>query len=299
VADVFPSLPLFSWRDQQYPISERQVSFNHNGVEQRVEYRDNEFIEQLGAGSLMFRYTIPMRENIARGPYKNLFTVGYPILFAACRNKEPGVLVDPILGERICVAESWVDETDMQRRDGVDVRVEFKHSQDIEEVEDLQTITVQGLKSEAGALDADIKKVDWKQEPSPGPLADILDAVTGAGAQVEAQGGRATAALHDYAHKLEKAEAQIERLENPNVAPLRQAMRRNRNAALKLGRRAKDPNKQIVTVVNNYNRSITAVAAEADMTVAELLKQNPILARLPFVPAGTAINIVKRSGRAA
>lgn len=298
--DALSKLQLFSWRDQVYPLLTRQVSFAHEGAKHRIQYRDNDFIEQLGPHSLVFSYTIPMRQGIASGPYKDLFTVGYPLLFAAMRDREKGVLLDPVLGEFVCTPVSWSDDLDVAKRDGTDVRIEFEHAPDVDEIEDLKALTLQGVTSDAGALDAELGKVDWQQEPSPEPTMDALNAISGFGAQLEAQGGKAAASLEDFAYKCEKIDQQIDRLQNPDVWPLKRAVRRNRASAVALSKRAQDPTKEIKTTVVSHVRTIAGLAAEADMTVAELLAQNPSLSRLPFVTPGTAVNVlVRRRGRVA
>lgn len=297
--DALSKLPFFEWRDQKYPLLSRQVSFAHEGADHRLQYRDNDYIEQLGAHSLLFSYVLPMRQGIAVGPYKDLFVTGYPLLFAAMRDREKGVLVDPLLGEFTCTPVSWDDNLDVQKRDGTDVRVEFKHAPDVDEVEDLKAITIQGLTSEAGALDAELKNVDWQQEPSPEPTMDVLNAISGFGAQIEAQSDKFTAALEDFAYKCEKIDQQIDRLKNPDVWPLKRAVRRNRAVAVSLAKRAQDPTKEIVEITVNYGRTISVLAKELGVTVGALLEQNPALARSPYVPNGYVINVVKRRARAA
>jgi hypothetical protein len=298
--DDLSQLPRFSWRDQEYPLTRRRVSFAHEGAKHRLQYRDNDFIEQLGPHSLYFSYTLPMRSGIAKGPYKDLFSTGYPLLFAAMRDREKGVLVDPVLGEFVCTPASWADDLNVALRDGTDVEIEFEHAPDIDELEDLKAITLQGLGSDAGALDAELKRVDWEQEPSPEPTIDALSAISGVGAQFEAQAGKAAASLEDFAYKCEKIDQQIDRLQNPDVWPLKRAVRRNRATAVALGKRAADPTKEVKTTIVNHAKTVAGMAAEVDMTVAELLEQNPALARMPFITPGTAVNVlVKRRGRAA
>lgn len=272
------------------------MSFAHENATHRLQYRDNDFIEQLGPHSLTFSYLLCMRQSVARGPYRDLFTVGYPILFAHCRDREKGLLVDPVLGEFICTPTTWADELDVARRDGTDVRVEFVHSPDVDEVEDLRAINLPGVRTDAGALDRELERVDWEQEPNPEATQDPLNAISGFGAQIEANANKQAAALEDFAFKCEKLEQQIDRLQNPDVWPLKRAARRNRASAVALAKRAKDPTREVVRVINGANRAISTVAAEAGMTIQELIAQNPILARLPYVPAGSPINIVKRRG---
>lgn len=295
--DELAKLPFFEWRDQKYPVIARQVSFAHEGAMHRIEYRDNDFIEQLGPHSLVFSYTLPMRQGIASGPYKNLFTTGYQLLFESMRNREKGRLVDPLLGEFLAVPESWADDIDVTKRDGTDVRVEFKHAPDEDEAKDHKPPTIQGLKSDAAALDAQLKTVNWHQEKSPGPSIDALNAISGFGAQLQAQKDKVAAALEDFAYKCEKIDQQIDRLQNPDVWPLKRAVRRNRAASVTLAKRAQDPTQEIVKTTVNYGRTISVLAKEVGMTVADLLAQNPALARSPFVPNGYVINVVKRRAR--
>lgn len=296
--DAIGKLPLFEWRDQKYPVMARQVSFAHEGAEHRIQYRDNDFIEQLGPHSLMFTYTIPMRQGIASGPYKDLFTVGYPLLYAAMRDREKGVLVDPVLGEFVCVPVSFSDDLDVAKRDGTDVRIEFKHAPDIDEAEDLKAITIEGLASDAGALDEELKKVNWEQLPSPEPTMDVLNSISGFGARLEQQGTRVGAALEHFAWKCEKIDMQIDALKNPNVWPLKRAVRRNRAVAVSAAKRVADPTQEIAELTTNYNRTISTLAQEVGMTVQELLEHNPSLAQNPYVPAGTPVNILVRNKRA-
>src|SRR5262245_39843475 len=118
MTDVLRLLPPFEWRGVRYPVATRSVSFQHEQAQHRIQYKDGEFIEQTGARNYTFNYTIPMREDIARGPYKNLFSSGLIPLLIDCRNREPGQLVDPVYGEFRCVPTSYNDDIDVGKRDG-------------------------------------------------------------------------------------------------------------------------------------------------------------------------------------
>lgn len=298
MTDVLSSLQAFEWRGQKYPISSRSVSFSHDGVRHQIQFRDNGFTEQLGAQPLMFSYTLVMREGVAVGAYKDLFTVGYPVLFQSMRDRMRGVLVDPVLsGEWLCVPSSFSDDMDFTRRDGTDVRVEFTYSPDDDADDVALPLTLQGLVSEAGALDAEVALQDWGQEPSPEPSIDPLDVPGSVVGQAEANAGKVTAQMEDMAYKLEKTEQAAERAENPDFIPLKHAARRNRLAALDLAKRASNPGQTVVNIVNSVSRGLSIVAAEVGMTIAGLLELNPHLAGSPVVPAGVRINVVKPSGR--
>jgi hypothetical protein len=290
-------LPPFEWRGQIYPVTEREFEFRQENAPSSIQYRDGQFFESTGALSPTFRYTIPMRQDIAIGAYKNLFTEALPILFAAMRDRTVGLLVDPIRGPFKCRPQVYGENLNLAMRDGIDVRVEMVHSPDLVDEEEFhKPISAEGLASDAGALDEEIARVDWQQEPSPEPSVDILDAISGVGAQIDANVGRVNSALHAYAFKLEKIEDAATRLENPDGWQIIRAARRNRAAALKLAQRTRDPQKRVVAVLQRYNKQISSVAAEAGMTVQELIRLNPALAALGNVPAGTVVYTLKAAG---
>ncbi len=292
--DVLSLLPPFEWRGAKYPVTRRRVSFRHEGVTHTIQYRDFEFIEQLGAHELTFSYTLPMRESIARGPYKNLFTVGLAVLTRDTLNREPGTLMDPILGQFRCVPKAFDDETDVLKRCGTDVSVEFTHTPELTAedpaIKDLSGVA--GLTSEAGALDKEVAKADWRQEPTPEPSVDILQAVDGVLAQGMAQIQKASAALHDFAFKMEKLEVSCDRAENPQNWGIRDSARRNREAAIRLDRRlTESPGQKLRRITLNSVRLISDLAREVGMTLEELLKLNPGMERLPYIPAGMLVTV--------
>jgi len=297
--DVLKLLAKFSWRGEVYPISARNVSFRHEGVDHVIQYRDFDYIEQLGAHGLMFRYTIPLRQNVAKGPYKQMFAEGYPKLFRAMQDRTAGTLFDPLLNRVFtCVPSNWDDTTDPKQRDGTDVQVEFRHSPPLTE-EDPQAVdatTVAGLTSQAGALDKEVAKADWKQEEPPEPSIDPLNFATGIVAQGLAQVQKLSASLHDFAYKMEKLEQTCDAAANPENWGIRDASRRNREAAIKLNRRlAEDPAVKLRTLVTQTRALVSDVAGDAGMTLEDLLVMNPVLARLPYVPLGTVVVVRARA----
>lgn len=293
MTDSLAILPPFSWRGRQYPVIARNVGFAHESVLHKFQFRDNEAVEQTGAHNLTFSYTLPMRQDIAKGPYRNLFSEGLPQLLIDCRNREAGELIDPIYGTFICTPTSYSDDSDVNKRDGTDIRVEFVHA-DPSEDESIETPTLQDLATEAGALEQELTLIDWEQEPSPEGMTDPLSAVAGLFGQIDRAGNRIVAAAHDFSYRAEKVEQSIDRLENPEHWHARAAVRRQRLAANDIATRAANPNQQIATVTLRYARGISAVAAEVGMSVADLLRLNPILARTPLVPAGTVVRTQRR-----
>jgi hypothetical protein len=291
MTDVLKLLPPLKWRGVQYPVVARSVSFAHEKVQHPIQYKDGQLIEQTGAQNLVFSYGIPMREDIAKGPYAHLFRDGLSTLFRDCRDREPGELQDPIYGIWTCVLATYGDETDVNKRDGTDIRIELMHSPELDE-ENLGTFaSLGGLSTDAGLLNGQLTTVDWEQEPSPEALIDPLSAVAGLASQIERQGNKLSAALDDLAFRAEKVERAVDRVENPQMWPMKRSARRVREAAIRAKERAtEDPTRRVIRVTQNYQTTLSACAAENGMSLQDFLKLNKQLATKPFVPAGTIIN---------
>lgn len=294
MTDVLKLLPPLEWRGSQYPVTARRVSFRHEGVEHTIQYRDNEFTEQLGAHGLTFSYTIPTREDIAKGPYKNLFVQGLPRLFRDMHNREAGDLLDPELGFFRCIPNLFDETTDVQKRDGSDVQVEFKYRPLIDDEDPaIQTNlegSISGLETDAGALDEAVSRADWAQEPSPEPTVDVIQGANGLLSQGLAQGEKVSAKLDDFASKLEALEATCDKAENPQNWPIRASARRSREAVLRTkARLSQDPVKKLRSITLKSGKLVIALAKELGMTLEGLLQLNPGLARMTRVPAGTVI----------
>ncbi len=301
MTDVFRLLQPPQWRGVKYPCIARSVSFRHEGAKQTIQYRDGDFVEQLGTHDLTFSYTFAMREDIAKGPYKNLFISGLPKLFADARNREAGTLYDPVYGVFQCVPVTYSDDTDVTKRCGTDVRVEFLHSPDPDAVDPAVSDNLSGLSgitTDAAALDQEVARADWRQEPAPEPLIDPLNAINGVGAQVLAQVDRVSAALDDLTLKLEKIEKTADRAENPQNWPIRDAARRHREAVIKLQRRLLEPpTSKLRSFTVKANALVASVAKEAAMPLEDFIRLNASLARSPFIRPGTVV--VVRQPRAA
>lgn len=298
MTDVLSALPRFTWRGQTLPITSRTVRFSHDDTDHTFQYRDGEIIERNGVKNWTLNYTIPFRQDIAKGPYTNLFTVELLAFIFACRDKTPDTLRDPVIGSLRAVCSTYEEETDVLKRDGTDVRVEFKHSPLLEDVQ-LETIQggISGLSnvgSQAGVLDADVARVLWPpQVPSPEPSTDPLSAISGFGRQIINQGNKLSAALDNVAYKAEQIETTAALLEDPHTFQMARSSRRLQTAALKLKDRIQNPERRILRVTLAYSKSLSRIAADSAMTVEDLLKLNPTIAGRPLVPAGTVVGIYK------
>lgn len=296
MTDVLQLLPRFSWRGQVLPISARSVRFSHDDTDHTFQYRDGDIIERKGVKNWTFSYTIPFRQDMARGPYKDLFTVELQKFIFACRDRTPDDLVDPVVGSFRAVCTTYEEETDPQKRDGTDVKVEFRHAprQDVDQEYFDGLSGLDAISNQTGALEEEIKRVPWTpQVPSPEPATDPLSAISGFGHAIERQGNKMSAALDNVAYKAEQIEEQAARLEDPRTFQLVRSSRRLQAAALKLKERIQNPERRILRVTLAYAKSSSRIAADSGMTLAELLRLNPSIAGRPVVPPGTVLSLFK------
>lgn len=293
MTDVLVQMQRTAWRFIEFPITSRKYGFQQEQAKHRYIFRDQQLIESLGAENPTYRYAIPFREDISKGPYKNLFTSVYPDFLDACIDRTRGVLSDPVHGEVFVKCVSLAEDLDVNKRDGIDVEVEYIISPlESELSQDLTTQikTLQGTADDARRFDADIAKINWQQQPPPPATVSPLDFISGIGGQLEVAGGKVTSALADYSFRLEKTVDTIDRLKDPNLAPTRQQARRLQAAVLDLEDRVDITGVHpIARTTSVVNRSFSATAALLGMSLQEFARLNPQFARQPFIKAGSVI----------
>ena len=306
--DVLLQLPTFSWRGIECPITSRQANFSQSHAPQTFSYRDNAVIESLGAQNFQFSYTIPFRQDIAKGPYKNLFVDVFPKFLAACRKRSPGTLNDPVLGEFRAKCVSMSTSLDVNKRDGVDVDVQFIQAPAIDEVDALPA-KIEGitdLDDMAGVLDANVDRADFtqseiegttgeiqtsnRQEEPPEAYQDLLGQLDGFGRQIERFGNKIDAGLSNVAFKLEKMEETISVLQNPKNWPLQRSSRRLRGAIANVALTVAYPGKKVLRHLVPFDISVSSLASNLGMDTGAFLALNPTVAINPMVPAGTEVS---------
>jgi hypothetical protein len=296
MTDVLKQLQRASWREIEFPVMHvRDFGFQHDQAQHRYLFLDAQLIESLGRKNPTYKYVIPFREDIAKGPWKNLFTTVYPDFLDACLDRSRGVLVDPAHGALPAKCVSLRETLDVSRRDGVDVEAEFiRAPREGDIVEDLgaQIRTLEGAQASAGALDREIAKIPFTQQAPPKPTINPLDAVSAVTNQAEVAVNKVTAAFADAAFRVEKASASLDALRDPGMQPAIQQAARLRAALLAFEDRT-DPTgtRPLRKLSTTTDTTVSALARKLGMSVAELVRLNPVLARSPLVRAGTDIRV--------
>jgi hypothetical protein len=282
VTDIFKDLPRLKWRGIEMPVAERRVGFEQELARHKFAYRDDELIESLGRHNWRFEYTIPFREDIDKGPYRNLYVSTFSTFLQACRDRSEGQLEDPILGQYTARVESLNIQTDINRRDGEDVQVVFVHSPALDEVE-ATGATVSGL---PGRQIVDELGVD------------IFDQIGRIGTQISVYADRIDATLAAYEYKIDKVidkfTALDKALNNPQNMPLIRSALRAKDAVERARYRSATQGKTIVTQVTDHDSSVTALANYLGMSIKDLLLLNPKLPT-PLVPSGSTVFYYQRA----
>lgn len=298
MTDVFKQLRRFSWRGIELPLIARHVSHAHEQVNHPLVYQDGELVESTGAKNWTFSYTIPFRENIVKGPYRELFTrMLIDEFIPAYLDRTAGPLVDPVLGPFRCKPVSFDDTTDLNKRDGEDIAVAFTHAPEQDVTEEIagELGSIEAIDERSAFLDAQMETafVEAEQEP-PEPLFNPLDVATGIGAQIEVFGDRIAAKADAVAFKAEKAEEQLATLQNPQNAPIIRSLRRLRRASGRLKSRVINPLQLPITVRVPNDMTMTALSALYNMSLADLQRLNPSLRA--FVRGGTRVRVLPSGG---
>jgi hypothetical protein len=107
---------------------------------------------------------------------------------------------------------------------------------------------------------------------------------------------RVSASFGDAAFRIEKATASIKRLKDPANQPVLQQAARLKGAILDFEEEV-DPigARPLKRLTNTVDRPISALASLLGMSVKELVRLNPVLARSPLVRAGTDIRVFRDS----
>lgn len=298
MTDVLINLPRLKWRGITYPVIDRSISFLHENVDHRIQYRANDFPEPIGPHSFLFKYSIPMREDLARNIYGSLFNEGLPLLVRDMRNKEPGDLLDPVLGTYRCIPVSYTETTSVDKRDGTDVQVEFLHAPRIGDSDPELPPTILGVAvsvAESGMGDQDLAKRDWNQEPSPDGVTDILSAINGIGRQGLRQVDKLASQLDSLSLKMQKIEDTADAAENPQNWRIRESARRLHLDIIDAKNRlTEDPVAKVKRLTVRVNTTLSSLASTVGMTLLELITLNPSLSRSPVIKSGAVIYVKKK-----
>lgn len=306
----YDELQHFSWRGIVVPISARSATHSHEIVAHHLHYRQGELIEIPGSRNLRFRYTIPMRDGFFKGPYAaQLFSQVLPTFLAAYFDRSPGDLVDPILGAKRCKPVSLQDNSDVDKRDGEDLDVEFVEAPAQDDLESEQfDPSPAGLSEQGQEIDRQMAALDWAGDPPeqisgeeqdwetetpPDASVNPIDAITGALRQGQRANQKTKAIFQDTYSRLRALEDATDDVGITTRAPL---IRRSRDLRLSVARAQREQQSRgRPRKVTRLHQDMTVVEAAAyvGLTVQELIELNHSFAKLTVIPQGTLVTHYK------
>lgn len=293
--DELKLLPPFTWRGVQYPVTDRSMNFAHESVQHKLQRRNQDLVEQTGAHNPVITYSIPMRESLFKGPYQHLFTEGLQGILDDCRDRSPGDLFDPVYGYLRCVPSSYNDELAALKRDGVDLRLEFRHSPE-EEDDDIAVTPVSAVnESESLAVEAQEFQVSSEEAAEISPVNSIRlkDMLSG----LAATGRRILATPNDIRSEMEQIKFFAKEIEDityeatsPEAIATRHRARETRDKAQRVLENALLV-RPVRTRVTQTRMSAVSLAASLGVPFEAFIRANRSLASSPSVPGGTVVII--------
>lgn len=291
MTDVLKQLPHLSFRGIQVPCVSISGGFQHESADHKFQFRDEELIESLGRRNITLAYTVPFREDLFLTPQGQLFTVVFPQWLDACRDRSRGPLVDPILGEIPAKVTQFRYNVDPNKRDGIDVDVEFIHAPEQNSIAELDVTTdeVESTGKAFQALGQQAELVDWKQEPPPEPFVDPFSAIGGVFDQVSANIDKIARTADNMAFKLDKMNKSIDKVADVRNWPIQQSARRLMGSIQRSKERIGGRGRRTSIYQVPVDTQRGPLAANLGNTLGELITLNPRIAQTPVVQANTQV----------
>lgn len=310
MTDVLRQLIRASWRQIEFPLSGREYGFQQSSSRHKFIFRDNELIESLGRENPTYKYTIPFREDIAKGPYSALFVEVYPEFLNACRDRTAGILEDPVHGPQRCKCASLREVLDVNRRDGIDVEAEFIFSPLQSDVTEDISIpgSIEGALNSAGAFDRQApeltpeqrERIEALRDPGEQAGTNILDLGSAFATQINLATNRIGAQIDDAIFRVNKTSDLLDRARDPKLASWKRRLRRVGGALLNLkdsaGGAGLGPSRGgngLRTHIVQADIGIGSLASKLGASVSQLKRLNPSLNSAITVSKGTAVRYVE------
>jgi LysM repeat protein len=283
------------WRKIIFPFTSREVRFGVAVAKYPILYR-TELHESLLVSARVLTYTIPATDSLTIKPYANWFSTQFDKFYQSFHgDRSVGALNDPLYGGIQALPLDWQEAATLEDRNGVRLQVSFVEWIDPNTLESQpKGALVSQAEEHARTLDSEIAKISRFSLPKLPSMSfsQMIAKVKGFGDQLIRAGTKATATLHDIAGHCEALVRTFDRLRNPGeTVGARAAAQRLHKVSVEMAKRAADPAKLVKEVTTNTWQTITGLAADAGMAVADVLALNPGLSGLNRVPPGTKVRV--------
>lgn len=305
---AFDRMNRFSFRDVWMPVTKREQSLAHEIVNHGPQYSRGQLVETPTIGNRRFTYTVPASDAVDKLGYTYLFTVELRRMWEAMRDRTPGPLVDPFVGEVRVKPISIADDLDPTRdRQGATLTLVFEEAPTLAEIEgeSNEDQSIDWAINESIVLDTEFatldwnqrvpeqltsREIEWTQETPPEPSVNPIDALTGVLRQVDRAANKPRAILEDAAFRLEKLDKAFNDLRDPKkTAALAASARRLNLGVMRLLTQQRAGQRPLTAKKTPWDMTALGVVSWLGGTFDEFLKLNPRLARSPQIRQGTIV----------
>jgi len=334
MSNVYATSPIHSFRGIPFPVTSRSIRYANDEVQHASEYKNGKFVELTSGGNDIYRYTIPGRDGLQPAQYKLWFSTYYNSFIDAIKDRSAGELIDSLRGNIRVKPVSLVEDSAIDKLDGVDFDVEFIEAPEVLETYEFDS-SILGVVALSDAIDQEASVIEWEDgyapdpltskgqeyrttflesqaelsalvantraaiDPSrfkpPQPIVNPIDSVTGMLRRAQQATSQPAAIFNDSILRMKKMEeATRDRLE-PQLFGLQQSIRSARLQTYRVKRDFETNNGRARFEFLREDMTVIEAANQYGMPVQEFLRMNPKLAKYTILPQGTRVTYVVRA----
>lgn len=295
--DIARNLLPATWRGVPFESGPWTFGFEQGHAQHLYPDRDAGFVESTGRNLAHYSFTAIFRNGIG-GQKDILFPTRWQKFVQACADRSAGILNQPALGNVRVKCVSCNTSFDPNRRDGVDVEVQFVETTDSED--ELSTLLAKASPmavalSAAGDLDAEVGDINpapsYPDNLSPSAL-ETLKGLSGLVDQFKRGIGNVGAAFDSTLGALDEFSRTLAtNLDDPGVARALRSATRCFDAVLQASMAVTSKGREITQATVKADSTIDTVAGMFAISTDDLNNLNPRLAAKSTVPRGTRVFI--------
>lgn len=286
------------FRDIAFPVSNVNTSFSQDLVQHRYPDRDGAHVESTGRAPYVFAFKAIFLNNTSRGKnetwaYGNLFPTIFNKFVSACKDRSVGKLQHPIHGTFDVKCQNISYDLNANTRDGVIADVSF-----IETIKNELAIKVPTAQAEAEikALEDALNSLptQYKIVIPEAQKADLFDALN----DIKAFADTASLAVAKTLGQVDRALAKVNRvgesfrnLNNVAVSSVvsKCTMLSSTLSDIQKSAGSLTESSQERVYITSERTSLPSLVGPLRTDIISLIKLNQKLARMPIIPAGTAV----------
>lgn len=212
MADILSSLPRLTINDLEIVVISSGSSVDFDLAMNKPVYKNNAIIDFLGSNNRKFTYTLGFYEGI-KG-YEFAFSSTFPKFKTIIESGNKCELRDPILGTFQVYPTKYSISSDVNKRNGISVDIEFVHAPEIDEA--VKEITsVEGVKSKSAQMAQAALSTPTLPTSVLTEILSIVNDIQNLGDTVTVAILLTVGKLESARFKLEKIAKTVERLTDP------------------------------------------------------------------------------------